>query len=192
MWLRWAIPVAALIVGIAIASAAGGGDSAGDSGGTTVAQSEVRELEERLAAAKKRADAAEERVAAAEAEAQEASASNSTPPPAPSPEPAPAPAPEPDVTAGQENALGKAEDYLSFSAFSRSGLIEQLEFEGFTTADATWAVDNLAVDWNEQAAKKAEDYLSFSSFSRSGLIDQLMFDGFTREQAEHGASAAGF
>ncbi len=116
-----------------------------------------------------------------------------TPPPAPAPAPAPTPAPVPERggTVSQQNALGKAQDYLEFQSFSRSGLIRQLEFEGFSTADATYAVENLTVDWNEQAAKKAEDYMSFSSFSRSGLINQLTFDGFTQAEAEYGASAVG-
>jgi hypothetical protein len=77
-------------------------------------------------------------------------------------------------------------------AFSRTGLIQQLEFEGYSSGDATWAVDNVAVDWNEQAAKKAREYLDFMSFSRSGLIQQLVFEGFTNQQAEYGASQAGF
>jgi hypothetical protein len=66
-----------------------------------------------------------------------------------------------------------------------------LEFEGYSTEDATWAVDSLNVDWNEDAAEAAEDYLSYSS-SRSGLIEQLMFEGYTREQAEFGVNAAGY
>jgi hypothetical protein len=66
-----------------------------------------------------------------------------------------------------------------------------LEFEGFPTADATFAVDNVTVDWMGQAAKKAEDYISYTSFSRSGLIEQLKFEGFTTEQAKHGADSVG-
>jgi hypothetical protein len=66
-----------------------------------------------------------------------------------------------------------------------------LEFEGYSTNDATWAVDNLDVDWNEQAAKTAQDYLDYTSFSRSGLIGQLEFDGYTPEQAEYGVSQTG-
>ncbi|WP_091106883.1 Ltp family lipoprotein [Geodermatophilus dictyosporus] len=93
---------------------------------------------------------------------------------------------------GQRNARSSADDYLSFTSFSRSGLIEQLEFEGYATDDATWAVDSLGVDWNEQAARSAGEYLSFTSFSRSGLVEQLEFEGFTPEQAEYGVSQAGF
>ena len=96
------------------------------------------------------------------------------------------------MTMGQKNALGSAESYLSFTAFSRSGLISQLEFEGYSTEDATFAADNCGADWNEQAAKSAESYLEMSSFSRQGLIDQLLFEGFTQEQAEYGVTAAGY
>ena len=94
------------------------------------------------------------------------------------------------LTAGQENALRSADDYISMSGFSRSGLIEQLEFEGYSTADASAAVDSLNIDWNEQAARSAKDYVSMSGFSRSGLIDQLEFEGYTPQQAEYGADKA--
>lgn len=98
---------------------------------------------------------------------------------------------KPSLTASQEQAIGKAQDYLDFTAFSKSGLVKQLVYEGFSKKDAQFAVDYLDVDWNEQAAQKAKDYLDFTSFSRKGLIKQLEFEGFTREQAEHGAKAAG-
>jgi hypothetical protein len=91
----------------------------------------------------------------------------------------------------QRNAVEKAESYLDYTAFSRTGLITQLEFEGFTKADATYAVDHITVDWTEQADKKAQSYMDYSSFSRSGLIKQLQFEGFTAAQAAHGASAVG-
>lgn len=99
---------------------------------------------------------------------------------------------EPSATIGEINALEKALSYLDYTAFSRSGLIEQLEFEGFSTEEATYGVDNCGADWNEQAAKKAQSYLDYSSFSRQGLIDQLVFEGFTQEQAEYGVSAVGY
>ena len=65
-------------------------------------------------------------------------------------------------TMGQNNAIRQAKDYLNFTAFSRQGLIEQLEFEGYSTEDATFAVDHIEVDWMEQAAKAAQNYLDFS------------------------------
>lgn len=98
---------------------------------------------------------------------------------------------EPRITVAQENAIEKADDYLSFAPFSRSGLIDQLEYEGFSTKDATFAVDYLDVNWNQQAAKKAQDYLDFSAFSRTGLIEQLIYEGFTRDQAVFGVDSVG-
>lgn len=95
-------------------------------------------------------------------------------------------------TMGQKNARAKAKTYLAITAFSYSGLIKQLEFEGFSTEESTYAADNCGADWNEQAAKKAETYLSINSFSRSGLIEQLEYEGFSSDQAEYGAKAVGY
>ncbi len=41
------------------------------------------------------------------------------------------------------------------------------EFEGFSTSDATFAVDFIRADWFEQAALKAKEYLDYTSFSES-------------------------
>ena len=95
------------------------------------------------------------------------------------------------MTVSQANALESAESHLDFTGFSRSGLIEQLEFEGYSTADATFAVDTVTVDRAEQAARSAKSSMDFSSFSRSSLIDQLEFEGHTSEQAEYGADSVG-
>lgn len=94
-------------------------------------------------------------------------------------------------TKAQENAVKKAKAYLNTMAFSRSGLIKQLEFEGFTNEEAVYGVDNVSVDWNEQAVKKAKAYLDTMAFSRSGLIKQLEFEGFTHEQAVYGVEQNG-
>ena len=99
-------------------------------------------------------------------------------------------APVPTITSGERNALKKAESYLKYSAFSKKGLIDQLKFEGFSTEESTYAVNNVDVDWMEQAVLKAESYLKYSSFSKKGLIDQLKFEGFTTEQATYGANKA--
>ena len=90
---------------------------------------------------------------------------------------------------GERNARETAADYLEYSAFSRNGLIGQLEFEGFTPAQAEYGVDAVDTDWNEQAALSAADYLEYSAFSRNGLIGQLEFEGFTPAQAEYGVDA---
>ena len=98
----------------------------------------------------------------------------------------------PSPTMGEKNALGSARQYLSISAFSYTGLINQLEYEGYSTEEATYAADNCNANWNEQAAKSAKEYLDMSSFSRQELINQLIYEGFTQEQAEYGVTRNGY
>jgi hypothetical protein len=115
----------------------------------------------------------------------------------PTPAPAPAPSPAPSVTVSQRNAVRQAQEYLDTQAFSRAGLIDQLDspYGGqFSQADATYAVDSQNVDWNAQAAKAAKEYLATQPFSHAGLVAQLdsPYGGkFTAAQAEYGVTAAG-
>jgi hypothetical protein len=101
------------------------------------------------------------------------------------------------VTAGQKNALASAQQYLQISAFSRAGLIQQLTSsygEGYALADATYAVDHVNVDWNQEAVKAAKEYLAIMPFSHAGLVQQLSspYGGqFTVAQAEYGVTQAG-
>lgn len=97
-----------------------------------------------------------------------------------------------NATLGEKNALNTAKQYLNYTAFSYKGLVEQLEFEGYTSEEAKFGADNCGADWNEQAAKSAKQYMNYSSFSRSGLLEQLEFEGFTPEQAEYGVKAIGY
>jgi hypothetical protein len=97
----------------------------------------------------------------------------------------------PEETVSQKNAKEMAEQYLNYSAFSRQGLIEQLEYEGFSNIDAEYGADAVNADWMEQAALSAKQYLDSSSFSKQGLIDQLLYEGFTQEEAEYGVSTTG-
>lgn len=95
-------------------------------------------------------------------------------------------------TLSQQNAVRRAEQYLSIMAFSKSGLISQLEYDGFSNEDATYAVNKLNVDWKEQAVKKAKQYLDLMAFSRSGLIEQLEYEGFTAAEATYAVDQIGF
>lgn len=95
-------------------------------------------------------------------------------------------------TLGEKNALQRAKDYLDIMAFSYTGLIDQLEFDGFSYSEAVYAADHCGADWNQQAAKRARSYLEIMSFSRDGLYDQLIFDGFTESEAAYGVSATGY
>ena len=100
-------------------------------------------------------------------------------------------APAPTLTVSQTNAIESAQSYLGYSAFSRTGLIKQLQYEKFSAADAKYAVDHVTVDWTEQADKLAKSYMDYSSFSRDGLVKQLQYEGFTPAQAKHGATSVG-
>lgn len=95
------------------------------------------------------------------------------------------------LTTGQKNALDSANSYIRHSAFSHDGLIDQLEYEGYTTAEATFAADNCGADWNDEALQKAKSYLKHSAFSQSGLIEQLEYEKFTTEQATYAVSNCG-
>ncbi len=97
-----------------------------------------------------------------------------------------------EPTIGEKNALKMANSYLKTMAFSRSGLIKQLAYEGFTNEEATYAVDNCGANWMEQAVKMAKSYLNTMAFSRSKLINQLEYEGFTYEQAVYGVEQNGY
>ena len=99
--------------------------------------------------------------------------------------------PKLEMTMGQKNALASAKSYLSFSAFSYEGLINQLEFEQYSYEDAVFAADNCGAVWNDQALKSAKSYLEFSAFSYNGLIKQLEYEKFTSEQAKYAADNCG-
>ena len=86
-------------------------------------------------------------------------------------------------------AVQSAESYLAMSGFSKQGLYEQLSSsagEGFTQAQAQYAVDHVGADWNKEAVESARSYLEMMPMSRASLIEQLSSsagDGFTYEQA---------
>jgi hypothetical protein len=110
---------------------------------------------------------------------------------------APAATAGPTLTNQQQNAVRSAQGYLSFMAFSRQGLIDQLSSSAgdkYAVKDATIAVDSLKVDWNAEAVQAAKDYLKTMPFSCKGLIQQLdspYGSKFTVAQATYGAKQAG-
>lgn len=65
---------------------------------------------------------------------------------------------------------------------------------GFSEADAEFAVGYLSPDWNAQAVEAAQGYLKVGGFSRASLIQQLTSSygsGFTEAQAEYAAGKLG-
>lgn len=94
-------------------------------------------------------------------------------------------------TVSQKNAARRAASYLNTGSFSYSGLIKQLQFEGFSSEDAAYGATSTNADWMAQAVAKGKSYMKSTGFSRKGLIDQLKFEGFTQAEAEHGATQNG-
>lgn len=94
-------------------------------------------------------------------------------------------------TVSQKNAVRSAKDYIAYTAFSKKGLVKQLEFGGFDNEDATYGAENCGADWMAQAIGSAKDYLEYTAFSKKGLVDQLSFGDFTDEEAAYGAENCG-
>jgi hypothetical protein len=127
----------------------------------------------------------------------------STPPSYSSAVPAPMPASPatPAYTASQQQAIDAAQSYITDGqGFSQQGLIEQLDSpdgNGFSVADATFAVNNVWVPglWDAQAALAAQSYMSDGQgFSCSSLLEQLTSpdgNGFTQAQGEYGVQSVG-
>jgi hypothetical protein len=92
-----------------------------------------------------------------------------------------------------QQAVDSATSYLGEGqGFSEQGLLKQLTSsygEGFTEAEAEYAVNSLNPDWDAQAVDSAKGYLSDGQgFSRSSLSQQLESSygsAFTDAQAEY-------
>jgi hypothetical protein len=102
------------------------------------------------------------------------------------------------MTVAQQQAVDSARSYLDMgSGFSARGLLNQLTSsagEGFTQADAQFAIGRLNPDWNAQAVESAKGYLQMGGFSRASLIDQLTSsagEGFTSAQAVYAVNQVG-
>lgn len=85
----------------------------------------------------------------------------------------------------RKNAVKSAELCLKILPYSRQGLIEMLEYGGYSNDASVYAVDNVTVDWNEQCAKAAEMYLKSHPFDRRNLHIVLEYKGFTKEQIRY-------
>jgi Host cell surface-exposed lipoprotein len=112
---------------------------------------------------------------------------------APPPAPAQTTQAPPAMTASEASAVQDAQQYLStVGGFSQSGLIQQLEYDQFSAADATFAVNYINPNWNTEAAQDAQNYMNtVGGFSCGSLLQQLEYDGFTQSQAEYGTNSVG-
>jgi hypothetical protein len=102
------------------------------------------------------------------------------------------------LSASTKNAVDSTLDYLTYfyksGGTSKSGLVEQLEYEGYGQITATSAVEfaekHAEIDWDLMATVSATSYLEMGGFSKSGLVEQLKYEGYTSAQAEQGVNAA--
>ena len=140
------------------------------------AKAEAEAKEKATADSKAKADAAAREKATADSKAKEDAAKKAADEAA---------AREAAIPREYKDALSKGEDYLSYTAFSKLGLKEQLLYEGYPDTAAQYAIDNIKTDWNIQALKKAQDYLSYDSFSDAGLREQLIYEQFTSTEADY-------
>ena len=99
---------------------------------------------------------------------------------------------EEGASANEQKVLDRALAYLNYSAYSYSGLVNQLINEGYTQEEADYGASHSKADWSKQAAKKAQEYIDSASYSRQELIDQLLYDGFTKDEADYGVAAVGY
>jgi len=95
------------------------------------------------------------------------------------------------------NAINSAKQYLQNEAFSKQGLIDQLDSsygDKYPVSVATAAVNSLHVNWDTEAVLAARQYLKNQSFSCQGLIQQLSSsfgDKFTLAQAQYAVHRVG-
>jgi len=89
----------------------------------------------------------------------------------------------------EKNALKKAESYSKTMHMSKQGIYNQLTstIEGFSKAEAQYAIDNIQANWNQNALEKAKSYQSTMSMSKSAIYRQLTstIEGFTNDEAQY-------
>ena len=90
----------------------------------------------------------------------------------------------------RSQAASMAKSYLRSQGFSKSGLVEQLEYEGFGRSAAIYGATHAGANWLTQAVRVAKSYLRSQAFSPSGLREQLEYEGFSHYQAAYGVSRA--
>ena len=74
--------------------------------------------------------------------------------------------------------------FLEIGAYSRDGLVSQLESAGFTREQAVYGTDHCGADWDQQARIAILELLETSSNSEMGFFIKLTERRFTEEQAE--------
>jgi host cell surface-exposed lipoprotein len=92
----------------------------------------------------------------------------------------------PELTSSQERALRSAQNSVDREGSSPLGLIQHLRYdEGFSKADAKFAVDHVRANWEEQAVDSAQERVDATDgYSPTSLIQHLVWEsGFTKADA---------
>lgn len=97
-----------------------------------------------------------------------------------------------ELTGSQKNAVIRAYEEESFWHVSRDFLINDVlvGYDYFSVEDATFAVDHMDVDFDDQAVQYVRN--NSSGESRGGLTEMMRFYGFTDEQINQAFEKTGF
>lgn len=97
-----------------------------------------------------------------------------------------------ELTNSQKNAVIRAYEEENFWHVSRSYLINDVlvGFDYFSVEDATFAVDHMDVDFDEQAVLYAKQ--NSSGQSKGEIKEMMRYYGYTEEQINNALKQAGF
>lgn len=96
-----------------------------------------------------------------------------------------------ELTSGQKNAVIRAYEEENFWHVSRNYLINDVlvGFDYFSVDDATFAVDHMDVDFDEQAVMYVRE--SSSGQSQGEITEMMRYYGYTEDQINHAFEKAG-
>ena len=97
-----------------------------------------------------------------------------------------------ELTNSQKNAVIRAYEEENFWHVSRDYLIHDIlvGFDYFSVEDATFAVDHMDVDFDEQAVLFVKE--NSSGQSRGGITELMLYYGYTEEQINNALEQTGF
>lgn len=97
-----------------------------------------------------------------------------------------------ELTNGQKNAIIRAYEEENFWHVSRDYLINDIlvGYDYFSTEDATFAVDHMDVDFDEQAVLYVRE--NSSGQSKGEVTEMMRYYGFTEEQINNAFEKTGF
>lgn len=89
------------------------------------------------------------------------------------------------ATRGQKEALESAKSYIKYLSFSKEGLRDQLDYEGFSKKEINYAIKKCKANWKKECLESAKSYLKTSGFSKKGLKEQLEYEGYTKKEIKY-------